>query len=136
MASQMYMKRGTTAANEGDLDGGYNAFRKAYSFDPTNELAKAEMERMIRLKQETKGGQNPDKKEAGAKESGAKESGAKGSVKPADKSTAAPADNAPAKTAPANSGQKIKASRPSKRGMPGKRAAPARKPAAKAKRRR
>ncbi len=49
-ASQMYMRRGAAAANEGDLEGGYNAFRKAYAFDPTNELAKREMERMVRLK--------------------------------------------------------------------------------------
>lgn len=50
-ASQMYMKRGAMAAKEGDFEGGYNAFRKAYSFDPTNELAKSEMARMIRLQQ-------------------------------------------------------------------------------------
>jgi Type II secretory pathway, component PulD len=50
-ASQMYMKKGTAAAKEGDFEGGYNAFRKAYGYDPTNELAKSEMERMIRLQQ-------------------------------------------------------------------------------------
>jgi general secretion pathway protein D len=67
-ASQMYMKRGATAANEGDYEGGYNAFRKAYAFDPTNELAKAEMDRMVRLKQSIKDGQNPDtKKDANGK---------------------------------------------------------------------
>lgn len=67
-ASQMYMKRGTTAANEGDYEGGYNAFRKAYGFDPTNELAKAEMDRMVRLKQGLKDGQTPDdKKDANSK---------------------------------------------------------------------
>ncbi|HEY2867124.1 MAG TPA: hypothetical protein VGJ02_08530, partial [Pyrinomonadaceae bacterium] len=49
MASQMYMKKGTELANEKDYTGGYNAFRKAYAFDPTNELAKAEMGRMVRL---------------------------------------------------------------------------------------
>ena len=48
-ASQMYMRRGTAAAKEKDYEGGYNAFRKAYAFDPTNELAKAEMDRMVRL---------------------------------------------------------------------------------------
>jgi general secretion pathway protein D len=51
MASQMYMKRGTELAKEKDYVGGYNAFRKAYAFDPTNELAKAEMERMVRMQQ-------------------------------------------------------------------------------------
>lgn len=50
-ASQMYMKKGTSLADEKDYPGGYNAFRKAYSYDPTNELAKAEMERMVRLQQ-------------------------------------------------------------------------------------
>ena len=49
MASQMYMKKGTAAAKEKDYEGGYNAFRRAYAYDPTNELAKAEMERMVRL---------------------------------------------------------------------------------------
>jgi len=60
-ASQMYMKRGASAADEKDYVAGYNAFRKAYGFDPTNELAKAEMERMVRLKQAEKNGQNSDK---------------------------------------------------------------------------
>jgi len=48
-ASQMYMKKGSAAAKEQDYEGGYVAFRKAYAFDPTNELAKSEMERMVRL---------------------------------------------------------------------------------------
>jgi len=51
-ASQLYMKKGVLAANEGDFEGGYVAFRKAYSYDPTNELAKSEMERMVRLQEE------------------------------------------------------------------------------------
>lgn len=67
MASQMYIKRGTLAAKEKDYEGAYNAFRKAYAFDPTNELAKSEMERMVRLQQETvapgdkKGGVGPER---------------------------------------------------------------------------
>ena len=48
-ASQMYMKKGTAAAKEKDYEAGYIAFRKAYAFDPTNELAKSEMDRMVRL---------------------------------------------------------------------------------------
>ncbi|MCE7961108.1 MAG: hypothetical protein DYH05_01265 [Acidobacteria bacterium ACB1] len=51
-ASQMYMKRGTAAAEERDFAGAYNAFRRAYGFDPTNELAKSEMERMVRLQKD------------------------------------------------------------------------------------
>ncbi len=53
-ASQMYIRRGTAAAKEKDYVGGYNAFRKAYAFDPTNELAKSEMDRMVRLQTESK----------------------------------------------------------------------------------
>lgn len=51
-ASQMYMKKGTIAANEKDYEGAFIAFRKAYAFDPVNELAKSEMARMVRLQQE------------------------------------------------------------------------------------
>src|SRR5688572_26864460 len=42
-ASQMYMKKGTAAAKEKDYESAYLAFRRAYAFDPTNELAKSEM---------------------------------------------------------------------------------------------
>ena len=55
-ASQMYMKKGNVAANEKDYEGAYTAFRKAYAYDPVNELAKAEMARMVRLQTELKGG--------------------------------------------------------------------------------
>ena len=48
-ASQLYMKKGSIAANEKDYVAGYAAFRRAYAFDPTNELAKTEMDRMVRL---------------------------------------------------------------------------------------
>ncbi|MFN2501030.1 MAG: secretin N-terminal domain-containing protein [Pyrinomonadaceae bacterium] len=50
-ASQMFMKKGTTAAKEKDYEGAYLAFRRSYAFDPTNELAKSEMDRMVRLHQ-------------------------------------------------------------------------------------
>ncbi|MEZ5306601.1 MAG: secretin N-terminal domain-containing protein [Pyrinomonadaceae bacterium] len=48
-ASQMYMKQARMAADQGDYAGAYIAFRKAYGYDPVNELAKSEMARMIRL---------------------------------------------------------------------------------------
>ncbi len=48
-ASQLYMKKGAIAANEKDYLAGYAAFRRAYAFDPTNELARTEMDRMVRL---------------------------------------------------------------------------------------
>lgn len=51
-ASQMYIKKGTMAANEKDYAAAYTAFRRAYAFDPTNELAKSEMERMVRLQRD------------------------------------------------------------------------------------
>ncbi len=48
-ASQMYVKTGTAQMNEKDYAGAYLSFRKAYAYDPTNELAKGEMERALRL---------------------------------------------------------------------------------------
>lgn len=54
-ASQMYMRKGAALASEKDYKGGYDAFRRAYAYDPTNELAKAEMERMSRLYREANG---------------------------------------------------------------------------------
>lgn len=51
-ASQMYIKKGALAAKEKDYEGAYIAFRRAYAFDPTNELARSEMERMVRLQKE------------------------------------------------------------------------------------
>ncbi|HTH52145.1 MAG TPA: secretin N-terminal domain-containing protein, partial [Pyrinomonadaceae bacterium] len=66
-ASQMFIKKGTIAAQEKDFEGAYNAFRRAYSFDPTNELAKSEMERMVRLQQAAVGGGTPDATKTGAK---------------------------------------------------------------------
>nr|MDQ3373795.1 hypothetical protein [Acidobacteriota bacterium] len=61
-ASQMYMKRGTSLAEQKDYAGGYLAFRKAYAYDPTNELAQSEMERMLRLQKSLEGGENFDAK--------------------------------------------------------------------------
>ncbi|MFM9903825.1 MAG: secretin N-terminal domain-containing protein [Pyrinomonadaceae bacterium] len=51
-ASQMYIKKGTMAADEKDYAGAYMAFRRAYAFDPTNELAHSEMDRMVRLQKD------------------------------------------------------------------------------------
>ncbi|HSK70395.1 MAG TPA: secretin N-terminal domain-containing protein [Pyrinomonadaceae bacterium] len=48
-ASQMFMKRGNMQASQKDYAGAYLSFRKAYGYDPVNELAKSEMERMLRL---------------------------------------------------------------------------------------
>ena len=56
-ASQHYMQQGRTLAEEGDFVGAYNAFRQAYGYDPVNEVAASEMERMLRL-QATKEGRD------------------------------------------------------------------------------
>ena len=48
-ASQMFMQKGRSLAAAQDYAGAYIAFRKAYGYDPVNELAKAEMERMLRF---------------------------------------------------------------------------------------
>jgi general secretion pathway protein D len=61
-ASQLYMKKGSTAATEKNYEVAYNAFRRAYAFDPTNELAKSEMERMVRLQKEVLEGTPADKR--------------------------------------------------------------------------
>jgi len=60
-ASQMYIKKGTNAAKESDHQSAYAAFRRAYGYDPTNELAKSEMDRMVRLIKAANG-EGPDKK--------------------------------------------------------------------------
>ena len=48
-ASQTYMQQGRALADQRDYIGAYNAFRQAYGYDPVNELAVSEMERMLRL---------------------------------------------------------------------------------------
>jgi general secretion pathway protein D len=55
-ASQQYMMQGRALAEQHDYVGGYNAFRQAYGYDPVNQLALSEMERMLRLQNEKEGG--------------------------------------------------------------------------------
>ncbi|MDM7921582.1 MAG: secretin N-terminal domain-containing protein [Pyrinomonadaceae bacterium] len=64
-ASQMYMQKGRTLAQERDFEGAYIAFRKAYAYDPVNELAKSEMARMVRLQEAVQKGGNPDPSSTG-----------------------------------------------------------------------
>jgi general secretion pathway protein D len=59
-ASQTYMQQGRSLAERGDYVGAYNAFRQAYGYDPVNELAVSEMERMLRM-QGVKEGRIPAK---------------------------------------------------------------------------
>src|SRR5256885_13161550 len=48
-ASQMFMQKGRSLAEQRDYVGAYNAFRQAFGYDPVNQLAVSEMERMLRL---------------------------------------------------------------------------------------
>ena len=57
-ASQAFMQQGRSLAEQRDYVGAYNAFRMAFGYDPVNQLAVSEMERMIRL-QEVKEGKTP-----------------------------------------------------------------------------
>ena len=61
-ASQMFMKKGTTAAQQKDYESAYNSFRKAYAYDPVNELAKSEMARMVRMQEALQKGEDPEAK--------------------------------------------------------------------------
>jgi general secretion pathway protein D len=54
-ASQMFMQQGRALAEQKDYVGAYNAFRQAYGYDPVNQLALSEMERMLRLQEEKTG---------------------------------------------------------------------------------
>ncbi len=56
-ASQSFMQQGRSLAEQRDYVGAYNAFRQAFGYDPVNELAVSEMERMLRL-QSVKEGTN------------------------------------------------------------------------------
>jgi general secretion pathway protein D len=55
-ASQEATKQGEALAEHHDYLGAYNAFRRAYGLDSTNELAHSEAERMMRLKSGGDGG--------------------------------------------------------------------------------
>jgi general secretion pathway protein D len=54
-ASQMFMVQGRSLAEQHDYIGAYNAFRQSYAYDPVNQLALSEMDRMLRLQNEKDG---------------------------------------------------------------------------------
>lgn len=63
-ASQSFMQQGRALAEQRDFVGAYNAFRQAFGYDPVNELAVSEMERMLHLQRVKEGmsnGSNPSK---------------------------------------------------------------------------
>src|SRR5215208_5374024 len=59
-ASQTYMQQGRSLSERGDFVGAYNSFRQAYGYDPVNELAVSEMERMLRLQAVKEGRSTPN----------------------------------------------------------------------------
>src|SRR6266436_578018 len=79
-ASQTFMQQGRSLAEQRDFVGAYNAFRQAFGYDPVNQLAVSEMERMVRL-QEVKEGKTP------GTGSDAKQASADGAGTPATTST-------------------------------------------------
>src|SRR6266446_6104394 len=54
-ASQSFMQQGRSLAEQRDYVGAFNAFRQAFGYDPVNQLAVSEMERMLRLEQVKQG---------------------------------------------------------------------------------
>jgi general secretion pathway protein D len=64
-ASQTYMQQGRSLAERGDFVGAYNAFRQAYGYDPVNELAVSEMERMLRMQAVKEGRSAPNGSKTG-----------------------------------------------------------------------
>ncbi|HEX8189216.1 MAG TPA: secretin N-terminal domain-containing protein, partial [Pyrinomonadaceae bacterium] len=48
-ASQAFSQQGAALLERGDYLGSYNAFRRAYGYDPANELARSMMERAFKL---------------------------------------------------------------------------------------
>lgn len=54
-ASQSSMQRGRALADQHDYVGAYNFFRQAYAYDGVNQLALSEMQRMLRLQEESSG---------------------------------------------------------------------------------
>src|SRR6266545_6673126 len=58
-ASQSFMQQGRALAEQRDYVGAYNAFRQAFGYDPVNQLAVSEMERMLRLEQVKQGNAAP-----------------------------------------------------------------------------
>src|SRR5215468_9925381 len=60
-ASQAYMQQGRSLAEQQDYNGAYNAFRQAFAYDPVNQLAVSEMERMLRLQGVKEGGEGAAK---------------------------------------------------------------------------
>jgi general secretion pathway protein D len=92
-ASQMFMQQGRSLAEQRDYVGAYNAFRQAFGYDPVNQLAVSEMERMLRL-QEVKEGLSATPTAGG--DGGSKAVPANSGGTPSAPSTAKPQELTPA----------------------------------------
>lgn len=98
-ASQRFMEQGRALAEQGDYAGAYNAFRQAYGYDPINELAASEMQRMLRLQRDKEGRNREGNPNPNGNANGGSTNGAVGGVS----QTTAPATNeAGATTMPAS----------------------------------
>lgn len=69
-ASQMFMQKGRSLAEQRDYVGAYNAFRQAFGYDPVNQLAVSEMERMLRLQEVKQGAAAPQPSNDNSKSEG------------------------------------------------------------------
>src|SRR5713101_2221307 len=93
-ASQSFMQQGRALAEQRDYVGAYNAFRQAFGYDPVNQVAVSEMERMLRL-QAVKDGSAP-----AANTNGAKPEESDGTGTPAAPSAMRPQESLPIKAEP------------------------------------
>jgi len=59
-ASQFFMQQGAALLERGDYVGAYNAFRRAYGYDTSNELARSLMERAFRLQTDKDDANKPE----------------------------------------------------------------------------
>lgn len=75
-ASQSFMQQGRALAEQRDYVGAYNAFRQAFGYDPVNQLAVSEMERMLRLEQVKQGNARTDSGDGNPKTDAASNDGA------------------------------------------------------------
>src|SRR5215831_13519636 len=85
-ASQSFMQQGRSLAEQRDYVGAYNAYRQAFGYDPVNQLAVSEMERMLRLEQVKQGGTATN----GTTDTGPVTDGGLGGGTPAPPATRAP----------------------------------------------
>src|SRR5947209_3942834 len=88
-ASQTFMQQGRALAEQRDYVGAYNAFRQAFGYDPVNQLAVSEMERMLRLQEVKEGNISP----AAATDGAPRTDLADGTGTPPAPSTAKPQDS-------------------------------------------